>query len=90
MRYPNLVWAISEWGTRYKFAADLGESESWLSRRLNGRVELSERDRERIAGALEYPAEWLFMEPIPPTVGRAVGTSNAARCTIAIPPRETQ
>ena len=88
MRYPNLVWAISEWGARYKFAAELAESESWLSRRLSGRVEFSESDRERITGALGYPAEWLFMEPAPPRLGRAVRTSTAGCNTIS--PGKTQ
>jgi transcriptional regulator with XRE-family HTH domain len=66
MRYPNLVWAISQWGPRYKFAASIGESESWLSRRLGGRVEISVADRDRITGALSYPSDWLFEIPSPP------------------------
>lgn len=70
MRFPNLVWAISQWGKRYEFAAALGESEAWLSRRLSGRVEFSEADRRRISGALGYRQAWLFREPRPPRTVR--------------------
>jgi len=66
MRFPNLVWAISGWGPQFRFAAALRESESWLSRRLNGRADFASRDRERIARKLGYPAEWLFAIPAPP------------------------
>jgi transcriptional regulator with XRE-family HTH domain len=66
MVYPNLVWAISQLGTRYRFASGLSVSESWLSHRLTGRLRFSTEDRERIAKALGYPAEWLFAEPTPP------------------------
>jgi len=65
--YPNLIWAISQVGTRYRFAAVLSESESWLSRRLAGRAQFAPDDRERIARALGYPAEWLFAKPTPPS-----------------------
>jgi hypothetical protein len=67
MRYLNLIWAISQWGPRYKFAATLGESESWLSRRLSGRIKFCESDRKRIASTLGYPTEWLFHSPTPPS-----------------------
>jgi transcriptional regulator with XRE-family HTH domain len=66
MRFPNLIWAVAQHGPQYRFAAALGESESWLSRRLSGRVPLSLDDRQTIANALGYPAEWLFQEPQPP------------------------
>jgi len=79
MQYPNLVWAISEWGTRYKFAAELGECESWLSRRLGGRVEFSESDRKRIADALGYASDWLFQKPAPPKSGRGCERGAAGR-----------
>lgn len=67
MRYPNLIWAISESGTRYKFAARIGGSESWLSRRLSGRAEFSPEDRKKISQILGYPADWLFATPNPPS-----------------------
>jgi hypothetical protein len=70
MRYPNLIWAISQWGPRYKFAATLGESESWLSRRLSGRVAFIESDRKRLTIALGYPSDWLFQIPTPPNRAR--------------------
>lgn len=66
MRYPNLLWAIANWGPRYRFAAAQGHSESWLSRRLNGRAEFSPDERRKVALALEYPIEWLFQTPVPP------------------------
>jgi hypothetical protein len=67
LKYPIALWAISQIGNRYKFAAMIGHSESWLSRRLLGRVPLTPHERETIAQALGYPAEWLFQEPQPPT-----------------------
>ena len=66
MQFPNLIWAVAQRGPQYKFAAALGESESWLSRRLSGRVIFSLEERQTIAQALGYPAEWLFQEPQPP------------------------
>jgi len=66
MRYANLIWAIAQWGTRYRFAAKLRESESWLSRSLSSRVAFTDEERRRIAQTLGYPAEWLFQEPTPP------------------------
>jgi DNA-binding transcriptional regulator YdaS (Cro superfamily) len=66
LKYPNALWAISQFGNRYKFAAMIGHSESWLSRRLLGRVVFSPSEREMIANALGYPVEWVFQEPQPP------------------------
>ena len=66
MNFPNLLWAISQFGNRYKLAATMGCSESWLSRRLVGRVSFSSKEREVLAKTLGYPAEWLFQEPQPP------------------------
>jgi transcriptional regulator with XRE-family HTH domain len=67
MKYLNLAWAIRQQGSQFRFALQLGESESWLSRRLTGRVEFTIEDRERIARGLGYPANWLFQTPEPPT-----------------------
>ena len=67
LRFPNLAWAIRERGSQFQFAAQLGESESWVSRRLTGRVEFSAEERQRIAHELGYPAEWLFQIMVPPT-----------------------
>jgi hypothetical protein len=67
LKYPNALWAISQVGNRYKFAAVIGHSESWLSRRLLGRVPFSSEEQQTIAHALGYPAEWLFPTPNPPS-----------------------
>jgi hypothetical protein len=65
--YPNLVWCIKQSiGSQYRLAGALGESETWLSHRLTGRLDFSDSDRERIAKALDYPEEWLFAKPTPP------------------------
>lgn len=66
MKYPNLNWALAQWGPRYRFAAALDESESWLSRRLAGRFEFSADDRKRITNVLGYSEPWLFQTPTPP------------------------
>jgi transcriptional regulator with XRE-family HTH domain len=66
MRFPNLEWAIARFGSQFRFAALLGESESWLSRRLTGRVEFTPEDRGRVAQTVGYPVAWLFEEPAPP------------------------
>jgi transcriptional regulator with XRE-family HTH domain len=66
MKYLNLAWAIREQGSQFRFALSLGESESWLSRRLTGRVEFTPEERERVAHALGYPTHWLFQKPEPP------------------------
>jgi hypothetical protein len=68
LKFPNLNWAIAQWGPRYRFAAALAESESWLSRRLAGRFEFSVEERERIAHELGYPVQWLFQAMAPPGV----------------------
>jgi transcriptional regulator with XRE-family HTH domain len=67
MKYLNLAWAIRQQGSQFRFALRLGESESWLSRRLTGRVEFTTEERNRVACALTYPAEWLFATPNPPS-----------------------
>jgi transcriptional regulator with XRE-family HTH domain len=66
MKYLNLSWAIRQQGTQFRFAARIGESESWLSRRLTGRVEFTTAERSRVARALGYPSKWLFQTPTPP------------------------
>ena len=67
MKYLNLAWAIRQQGSQFRFALQLGESESWLSRRLTGRVDFTTQERDRVARALGYPAEWLFATPNPPS-----------------------
>jgi hypothetical protein len=82
LKYPNMLWAISQIGNRYKFAAMIGHSESWLSRRLLGRVPFSTDERQTLAKALGYPAEWLFQEPQPPA-RRAMKPERAAVTAMA-------
>ena len=65
MKYLNLAWAIRQQGSQFRFALQLGESESWLSRRLTGRVDFSPEDRKRVAQALGYPEPWLFQTTTP-------------------------
>ncbi len=77
LKYPNLNWAIAKWGPRYRFAHALGESESWLSRRLAGRFEFSDEERQRIAQTLGYPAEWLFQTPEPPARNASADLAHA-------------
>jgi len=76
LKYPNILWAISQIGNRYKFAAMIGRSESWLSRRLLGRVPFTPDERQIVAQALGYPAEWLFQHPFPPIVVQSPGVSS--------------
>jgi transcriptional regulator with XRE-family HTH domain len=86
LKFPNLNWALAQWGPRYRFAAKLGESESWLSRKMNGRIPFSSQEREVIAKTLGYPTEWLFQEPQPPpanVVHTSIGTgSGGSGCMI--------
>jgi transcriptional regulator with XRE-family HTH domain len=77
MQFPNLNWAVARCGPRYRFAAAIGESESWLSRRLTGRVEFTPAERVRVAEALGYPADWLFSRPNPPSRGNGVQLEQA-------------
>jgi hypothetical protein len=76
VKFPNLLWGISQFGSRYQFAAAIGRSESWLSRRLVGRVAFSSEERELIARALGYSDEWLFQEPQPPARKVATGLAQ--------------
>lgn len=78
LKFPNLNWAVAQWGPRYRLAAALGESESWLSRRLAGRFEFSDEERQRIAQTLSYPAEWLFQTPNPPEAKTAAASPERA------------
>jgi transcriptional regulator with XRE-family HTH domain len=68
VKFPNLAWAIRKRGSQFQFAAQIGESESWVSRRLTGRVEFTNEERQRIAHVLGYPVNWLFQILVPPTV----------------------
>jgi transcriptional regulator with XRE-family HTH domain len=78
VKFPNLAWAIRERGSQFQFAAQLGESESWVSRRLTGRVEFTDKERQRIAHVLGYPVDWLFQILVPPTVDPACSSRERA------------
>jgi len=67
VKFTNLEWAIKQQGSQYRFAAQLSQSESWLSRRLTGRAEFRVEERQHIARLLGYPIEWLFQILVPPT-----------------------
>jgi transcriptional regulator with XRE-family HTH domain len=66
VKFANLEWASKQQGSQFRFASKLGQSESWLSRRLTGRAEFKAEDQQHIAGLLGYPAEWLFQILVPP------------------------
>jgi hypothetical protein len=77
MRFPNLVWALSEHGfSHWKFAGKLHMEPTTFSRRLNGRGDFTLSEREKIATLLVFPAVWLFQEPTPPIVERSSQTSS--------------
>lgn len=78
MNFPNLLWAVSKFGNQYHLAAAMGCSESWLSRRLLGRVPFTPDERQTIAQALGYPVEWLFQEPQPPAREFAPALAHAS------------
>jgi hypothetical protein len=78
VKFPNLTWAIRERGSQFQFAAQLGESESWMSRRLTGRVEFTDEERERVALTLGFRADWLFQTPQPPAVNLASRSGSMA------------
>jgi transcriptional regulator with XRE-family HTH domain len=77
LKYPNLLWAITNWGAHYRLAQAIGRSEARLSRCLSGRTQFTAEERQTIAQALGYPAEWLFEEPQPPTRMVATGLVHA-------------
>jgi hypothetical protein len=77
MKYLNLAWAIRQRGSQFRFALQLGESESWLSRRLTGRVDFTIEERDRVARALGYPTTWLFQAPEPPARNASIDLIQA-------------
>ena len=66
MRFPNLVYAISlKRLPHYEIAQAVGMSEWRFSRLLNGRSELRDAERKRIAEVLGFDVGWLFERPQP-------------------------
>ena len=71
-----------------RLAKLLGESQTWVSRRLAGQVPLDTDDLEKIAEALDLtPMELLAGVPFVPTVHRRPVTD---RVTGAVTPRNTR
>lgn len=67
MKFPNLLWALSQRGfSHWRFAARLRMEPTAFSRRLNGRSYFTPAEKHRIAELLRYPVGWLFEEPAPP------------------------
>ena len=67
MRFSNLSWAIARRRLpHYEAAVAVGMGESKFSRALNGRIEFTAGERQKIADFLGYPVEWLFQELTPP------------------------
>jgi hypothetical protein len=66
MKFPNLVYAISlKRLPHYEIAQTVGMSEWRFSRLLNGRSELLNVERKRIAEVLDFDVDWLFERPKP-------------------------
>lgn len=67
MKFPNLSWAIAHRRLpHYEAAVAVGMGESKFSRAMNGRIEFTAGERQKIADFLGYQVEWLFQEVSPP------------------------
>jgi hypothetical protein len=66
VRFPHLLWAISNWGPQYRLAQSISRSEARLSRCLSGRTEFSPEEQTALSRVLGFPENWLFEEVIPP------------------------
>lgn len=67
MRFPYLWFALAEKNIpRYAVAAAIERSESRVSRGLRGIIEFSEKEKQKIAALVGFPASWLFSEVVPP------------------------
>ncbi len=67
MKFPHLLWAITNWGPHYKLARAIDCSESRLSRCLYGRSNFTEEESAAIARVLGLAQSWLFEEVEPPS-----------------------
>jgi hypothetical protein len=72
VKYPHLLWAITNWGAHYRLAQAISRSEARLSRCLSGRTDFSAEERTAIARVLGFSESWLFEEATPPA--RAAAT----------------
>ena len=67
MKFPNLAWAIAHRRlAQYEVGDAIGKRESAFSRAVNGRVDFTSEERQKIADFLGYQVEWLFQEVSPP------------------------
>jgi hypothetical protein len=79
MEFPNLSWAMRDRKrTHYETAVAAGISESGFSRKLNGRLSFSPREREKIARFLNYSENWLFAVANPPVSGTRSPNADAS------------
>ena len=68
MRFPNLMWALSQGRIpHYEAAVHAGINETRFSRCLSGRSKFSPEEQERLARFVGYPRLWVFQEVIPPS-----------------------
>lgn len=54
------VWMARRRLNQSELAASIGEAQSWVSKRLAGKVSLTVEDLLRVAGALDVPVEAFF------------------------------
>jgi hypothetical protein len=66
MKFPHLLWAITNWGPHYRLAQAIGRSEARLSRCLSGRTNFTQEERSALSRVLRYSESWLFEEVEPP------------------------
>lgn len=77
MRYPNLLWAIANYGTQYELARAISCSESRLSRCLSARSDFAPAERSALARALGFSEAWLFQPVKPPAQTAAAALIDA-------------
>lgn len=66
MQYPNLLWAVAQFGSQSSLARAIECSESRLSRCLSGWAQFTPEEKTKIAQALGFSTRWLFRKPKPP------------------------
>jgi len=66
MKYPNLVWAISDRRlAHYELAQRADMEPSRFSRCITGRFDFTPNERTRISEVLSLDESWLFLQPAP-------------------------
>jgi plasmid maintenance system antidote protein VapI len=65
VKFPHLMWAISNWGPQYRLAQSISRSEARLSRCLSGRTNFTAEERAALSRVLGYSEPWLFEEATP-------------------------